>query len=74
MLKHTHNESVTKIQEGRCESFNIQFCKEVVDTIEEQIECSESTCQKGSPPPSVILTKSVKQFYKIQFLYLCLLS
>ena len=49
------HERVSKVQESGDPALDVQLGEEVVDTVDEEVQCSTPTCQETSPPPVVIL-------------------
>lgn len=45
---------VSKVEEGRCETFHLQLGEEVVYAVDEEVDGSEATREERSPPPVVV--------------------
>lgn len=55
-----HDQRVAKVQEGRGGVLDLQLGREVVATVDEQIDRGESRRQERSPPPVVVLGTQVE--------------
>ena len=51
-----HDECVSEVEERADESFNLELCGVEVDTVDEEVDSSESTCHEWAPPPVIVLT------------------
>ena len=49
------DETVSKVKNHAGKSFKVDLCGVEVNTVQEDIKCGESTCQKRVPPPAVVL-------------------
>ena len=49
------DETVSKVKNHAGKSFKVDLCGIEVNTVQEDIKCGESTCQKRVPPPAVVL-------------------
>lgn len=57
-----HNHRVAKVEDGASSSNNLQLREEVMDAVDKQVDRSEATGQKGTPPPVIILDTGYKVF------------
>jgi len=55
-----NDECVSKIQESRRHSSNIQLIHEIMYRIQEIVERSKAASQKRSPPPIIVLCTQVE--------------
>ncbi len=53
--EENHDGRVTKVEECGRRPFNLQLGYEVVDAVDEQVECGEPTGQETAPPPVIVL-------------------
>lgn len=50
-----HDRGVAKVKNGTGSSMDLKFGKEIMYSIDEEINCSKSTSEEWPPPPVIIL-------------------
>lgn len=50
-----HDRGVAKVKNGTGNAMDLKFGKEIMYSIDEEINCSKSTREERSPPPVIIL-------------------
>lgn len=55
-----HNHCVTKVEDSTGRSNNLQLRKEVMHSINKQIDRCEAAGQEGTPPPVVVLSTKME--------------